>query len=183
MRQGDFRSNSLRALQAIKRDFSHETRHRGEEYYRRGAVEIIDTQPNRVRARVRGTNIYDLSVEWDGSQYSYSCTCPRFQQHEDLCKHIWATLLAADAKGILPGAEEDVDDDEDPDEEFTPEVREMQFGNRKVEFVKYRERAQPSQPRRHAVWRRRLDELRSDWRWNGAPPPAAWPAGKEIVYA
>ena len=94
----------MRALQVIRRDFSHKTRERGKDYYRRGAVEIVDSEPNHIRARVQGTDLYNLSIDWDGSQYSYSCSCPRFQEHEDLCKHIWATLLAADARGILPGA-------------------------------------------------------------------------------
>ena len=180
----------MRALQVIQRDFSHKTRERGEEYYRRGTVEIIDSEPNRVRARVQGSNLYHLSIGWDGSQYSYSCSCPRFQEHDDLCKHIWATLLAADARGVLPGAEDladetdgDDDDDEEEDDEFVQEVQTMKFGNREVEFLKFRERPHTTQPRRHAVWRRRLDELRSDYRWNALPPPAPWPVDKQIVYA
>jgi hypothetical protein len=182
----------LRALQVIKRDFSHKTRERGEDYYRRGAVEIIDTEPNLIRARVQGTHLYNLSIGWDGSQYSYSCSCPRFQEHEDFCKHIWATLLAADARGTLPGAADfandtngdDEDEEEDDEEsEFVPEVQTMKFGNRQIELVKYRERPRAAEPRRHTVWRRRLEELRTDFRWNSLPAPAPWPVDKQIVYS
>ncbi|MGD0389305.1 MAG: DEAD/DEAH box helicase [Tepidisphaeraceae bacterium] len=174
----------MRALQAIQSDFSRKTRERGEDYYRRGMVKIIDSQPNRVLARVQGTQLYDVNVGWSGSEYSYFCTCPRYEEHNELCKHVWATLLAAESRGVLPGAEDFRDETEEEEEEFTPEIRPMKLGNRKVDFVHFRERPRPEQePQRHAVWRRRLTELRSDWRWKETAPPAPWPAGKQIVYA
>ena len=96
----------MRALQAIQSDFSRKTRESGEDYYRRGVVEIIDSQPNRVLARVQGSRLYDVNVGWSGSEYSYFCTCPHYEEHGELCKHIWATLLAAESGGVLPGAED-----------------------------------------------------------------------------
>jgi superfamily II DNA or RNA helicase len=180
----------LRALQAIQSDFSRKTRESGEDYYRRGVVEIIDSQPNRVLARVQGSRLYDVNVGWSGSEYSYFCTCPHYEEHGELCKHIWATLLAAESGGVLPGAEDfhavgsASADETDEEEEYVPEIRTMKLGNRKVDFVHFQERTRPAQePKRHAVWRRRLGELRSDWRWEMRGPPDPWPAGKQIVYA
>ena len=145
----------MRALQAIQSDFSRKTRESGEDYYRRGVVEIIDSQPNRVLARVQGSRLYDVNVGWSGSEYSYFCTCPHYEEHGELCKHIWATLLAAESRGVLPGAEDFHDENEEEEEEYTPEVRTMKLGNREVDFVRFRERPRPAQePQRHAVWRR-----------------------------
>ena len=46
------------------------------------------------------------SKRWTHSSRS-SCTCPHFMNHSLICKHIWATILAAEAQGIPliePGA-------------------------------------------------------------------------------
>ena len=91
---------------------------------------------------------------------------------------------AADFANDTNGDEEDQEDEEDDDEpEFVPEVQTMKFGNRQVELLKYRERPRAAEPRRHTVWRRRLEELRTDYRWNSLPAPAPWPVDKQIVYA
>jgi len=178
----------LRALQVIKRDFSHNARKKGEAYYRDGAVEITKAEPNHIRARVEGTNIYQVSVDWNGTEYNYSCSCPVYDEYGDMCKHLWATVLAADERRLLTvvdapgdGNGDDIDEDDD-DPEFEPEVQTMTIGNRRLELIKYRERPQTDQPRRHAVWRRRLDEIRNDFHWHPVSEPAPWPAEREIVY-
>ena len=177
---------SLRALQTIQSDFTKSTRHKGEDYFRRRTVTILDHDATRIRARVRGTYEYEVSIGWDGSEYSYDCTCPHFQDHGELCKHVWATILTADARHILPSGNNNVDETEgdlDNDEDdFVREVRPVKLGNRKVDFVHFREQPRQPEPKRHAVWRRRLSELRNDWRWQKAEPPAPWPKDKEIVY-
>ncbi len=92
----------MTAIQELKSDFPRHTRQKGEEYYRRRAVEILDGEPGHIRARVQGTYPYDVHIGWDDDEYHYSCSCPHFVNHDEPCKHIWATLLAADARGILP---------------------------------------------------------------------------------
>jgi hypothetical protein len=182
----------LRALQAIQSDFSRTTRLKGEDYFRRGTVDIVEHDPSRVVAQVQGGDNYDVQIGWNGSEYSYFCSCPHYEDHGALCKHIWATLLAADARQILPGAEEiqglhqgESDEDDDwENEDFVPEVRSMKLGNRNVNFVQYREKPKPvRKSNSHAVWRRRLEELRSDWRFEGEAPAPPWPGGKQIIYA
>ncbi len=185
----------LRALQAIQADFSRTTRLKGEDYFRRGAVRILENDSGRVVAQVQGGDLYDVNIGWNGSEYSYFCTCPHYSDNGALCKHIWATLVAADARKILPGADEmprlrestdETEDDwEDDEEDFEPEIRSMNFGNRKVDFIHYREKPKPPQnkPKSHAVWRRRLSELRTDWSWENDSPQNPWPPGKQIIYA
>jgi superfamily II DNA or RNA helicase len=178
----------LTAIQELKSDFSRKTRLKGEEYYRRKAVDIVDSEVGHIRARVQGSYLYDVNVGWDDEEYHYGCSCPHFVDHDEPCKHIWATLLAADARGILPA---DVHDDgpeddevEDADEDFIPEVQRLKFGNREVELLRFRENPHPAhaKPQRHAVWRRRLTEMRSGWMWREKPAAPPWPQGKQIVY-
>ena len=94
-------------------------------------MDIVNSEVGHIRARVQGSYLYDVNVGWDDEEYHYGCSCPHFVDHDEPCKHIWATLLAADARGILPA---DVHDDgpeddevEDADEGFhsrgaTPEI-------------------------------------------------------------
>jgi SWIM zinc finger len=180
----------LRALQTIQADFTKSTRYKGEDYFRRRTVTILDHDATRIRASVRGTYEYEVQIGWDGSEYSYDCTCPHFQDHGELCKHVWATILTADARHILPSSNNNVDetkdaeDDGDNDEDnFVREVRQVKLGNRKVDFVRFREQPREPEPKRHAVWRRRLSELRNDYRFQGNTPPQPWPVDKQIIYA
>jgi superfamily II DNA or RNA helicase len=176
----------------LKNDFPRKTREKGENYYRRKAVEIINSEPGRIRARVQGAHLYDVNVGWDDDQYSYNCSCPVFVDRNEPCKHVWATLLAADAKGILPGNVPDADpddfqqeeDDEEENQQFIPETRLVKLGDREVPFLRYRESTAPSdaKPQRHAIWRRRLTEMRSAWMWREDPAGASWPVDKQIVY-
>jgi hypothetical protein len=175
----------LTSIQILRSDFSRQTRNKGEDYYRRKAVQIVDSEPGRIRARVQGSHLYDVSIGWDEVEYHYHCSCPYFVEEGEPCKHLWATLLAADAKGILPEDVETMDeDDAEEEEEFVPEVRTMKLGNREVQFLKFREVDRPAhgKPQRHAIWRRRLTEMRSNWTWRGEPAASPWPANKQIVY-
>ena len=74
--------------------------------------------------------------------------------------------------------------DEVEEEEFVPEVRTLKLGNREVQFLKFRETHRPAnaKPQRHAVWRRRLTEMRSNWTWRNEAPASVWPVNKQIVY-
>ena len=63
-----------------------------------------------------------LDWEFSREQLAVCCTCPYYDEHAT-CKHIWATILAADTAnigprgkgrlGILPMEPEDYDDDDD----------------------------------------------------------------------
>ncbi len=92
----------LSALLAPK--FTHNVRHRGEEYYWRGQVRIECASETEVRARVRGSQTYDVELNSTDGKLSVSCDCPYFMDNDDPCKHLWATILAAEAEGCLTGA-------------------------------------------------------------------------------
>jgi superfamily II DNA or RNA helicase len=90
----------------IGRDFSVISKKRGENYYREGRVRISQGGPDMVEAEVRGSyDTYGVELDWNGDTLETYCDCPA----ADLgpCKHIWATVLAADAKGYLSDVEVD----------------------------------------------------------------------------
>ncbi|HXG55496.1 MAG TPA: DEAD/DEAH box helicase [Vicinamibacterales bacterium] len=77
------------------------TRAKGQAYYLRGAVTSIDTTGSYLSATVRGTRAYQVTIFPNEGGFTASCDCPFFSEHHDICKHIWATILAADQGGML----------------------------------------------------------------------------------
>jgi superfamily II DNA or RNA helicase len=75
-------------------------RERGARYYLGGRVAIVEELPGFVEARVVGTDVYVVSLNWeeDDPESTWGdCTCPAFDR--DLaCKHLWALVLATDAR-------------------------------------------------------------------------------------
>src|SRR6185369_960309 len=76
---------------------------RGLEYFTRGFIKIIRGDREVVRATVKGSYDYDVFLRIVGRNLLVSCTCPYYDN--DLCKHIWATLLSAERKGYLMGTD------------------------------------------------------------------------------
>ena len=86
------------------RNFSDAVRSRGQSYFVKGRVAVIATRPGEVIAKVRGTTKYRVRLRMRGSKLLASCTCPYFSPQGEPCKHLWATLLLAEAKGLLQSA-------------------------------------------------------------------------------
>ncbi|HEY7043546.1 MAG TPA: SWIM zinc finger family protein [Nocardioidaceae bacterium] len=68
------------------------SRRRGEAYAAEGRVRVVRRAPDQVVAVVEGTESYDVQVSTDDA----FCTCPIGQRGE-VCKHVVATVLAADS--------------------------------------------------------------------------------------
>ena len=81
-------------------EFNPKIRDRGLAYFRGGAVKILDHSDFYVLARVEGTLDYFVELSLTSNSLDVACTCPYFGDGED-CKHIWATMLAADSKNYL----------------------------------------------------------------------------------
>src|SRR5437870_411970 len=79
---------------------------RGRSYFLRGAVHILEGDAWSVQADVQGTSLYEVGLTRNKAAIKAWCTCPYFQDNLDPCKHIWATLLAAEAQGYLRGSGE-----------------------------------------------------------------------------
>src|SRR5829696_10212068 len=81
-------------------EFNPKIRDRGFAYFRGGAVKILEHSDSYVLARVEGTLDYFVELTLALNSLDVACTCPYFADGQD-CKHIWATMLAADSKNYL----------------------------------------------------------------------------------
>ena len=86
------------------RNFSDAVRSRGQSYFVKGRVSVMAARPGEVVAKVRGTSKYRVRLRMRGSKLLASCTCPYFSPQGEPCKHLWATLLMAEARGLLQSA-------------------------------------------------------------------------------
>jgi hypothetical protein len=89
----------------ISEEVGRLTQERGRDYFNRGAVERIEGDRTSARAVVKGTLRYDVEITSIDEFMDYSCTCPFFERDLEPCKHIWATVLAAEQRGYLRGRE------------------------------------------------------------------------------
>jgi superfamily II DNA or RNA helicase len=78
-------------------------RKKGTAYFEEGRVSLLLHEANRVEATVSGSSLYGVALRREGQQLFGSCTCPYFDDHDEICKHVWATILAADAVQALRG--------------------------------------------------------------------------------
>ena len=90
--------------QKVVRNFSDAVRSRGQSYFVKGRVSVMAARPGEVVAKVRGTSKYRVRLRMRGSKLLASCTCPYFSPQGEPCKHLWATLLMAEARGMLQSA-------------------------------------------------------------------------------
>ena len=80
--------------------FNPKIRDRGFAYFRGGAVKILEHSDFYVLAHVKGRLEYFVELTLTSNSLDVACTCAYFAGGED-CKHIWATMLAADSKNYL----------------------------------------------------------------------------------
>ena len=91
--------------QKVSREFADAVRARGQSYFAKGRVAVTSAKAGEiVVAKVRGTESYKVKLRVRGGKLHASCTCLYFGPEGEPCKHLWATILAADAKGLLQSA-------------------------------------------------------------------------------
>ena len=174
-------------------DFDGAILHRGADYFRNGRVRIDSASASRIVAIVRGSSRYQVELARKGRKIHASCTCPYFDV--DLCKHIWAVILAAEKQQLLQGKglelahggieDDDLDEDDDDDYQDDDDDEEASRYPPPV-AARIRPPARPPAPRRPSKpealsWRKQLAGLHS------RPPPAyspsePWPPGRELLY-
>src|ERR1019366_360952 len=89
-----------RLASKLSRLFTSTVRGRGQTYYARGAVNIRHGSAIKVDATVWGSEDYEVEIEWANGELTLYCSCPYFDS-DGPCKHLWATVLAAEARGYL----------------------------------------------------------------------------------
>src|SRR5262245_533252 len=93
--------HTMGIAQKVSRNFSDAVRARGQSYFVKGRVTLMAARAAEVVARVRGTAKYRVRVRLRGSKLLASCSCPYFNPQGEPCKHLWATLLLAESRGLL----------------------------------------------------------------------------------
>ena len=94
-------------------------RSNGTYYYRSGAVLELTGTDWVVNGTVRGTRDYRVEVVRDQDRFTASCECPYYADRSEICKHIWAALLEAEARQLL-GGDGIVEDDAILEPEYRP---------------------------------------------------------------
>ena len=92
--------STIRLSLALGQQISHGSRTRGLTYFLSGAVRALTVEQGVIEATVRGAESYAVWIEPDGSRLRASCTCPFFIDRFEICKHIWAVVLASEAQSI-----------------------------------------------------------------------------------
>lgn len=91
----------------LRDEFLQQDRTRGERYFNADLVTNLYAENGRIYASVEGSYGVEYSVEVSrrGSRYLLSCECERFQSGFN-CKHVWATILAADQESAGRGGKQ-----------------------------------------------------------------------------
>jgi superfamily II DNA or RNA helicase len=166
-------------VNALASQVTRNVQHRGRDYFERGAVDIHTTGPDLIEAEVWGTEDYLVSLRRLERGIGVSCSCPYYADRQTPCKHVWATLLAAEDHGHMASwndgrplallADEeprlDGDDDLDLDDDLGDRGHVLQF---------------PDRAQRPHGWRQQLRDLEDDS--EGLREPAVWPSTREILY-
>ena len=90
----------MKVSDVLAPDVAPQVRFRGEQYFQEGRVNIILAKPGKVFATVHGSRKYDVDVAASGRELDYYCSCP-YGNEGEICKHVWATVLAAEEDGYL----------------------------------------------------------------------------------
>src|SRR3954451_24062792 len=82
-------------------------RERGRQYFQTGKGQIVSAGPEEVEAGVSGDEEYRVSLRREEANVWVFCSCAFFEGGEP-CKHVWATVLAADERKALRGSAGDL---------------------------------------------------------------------------
>jgi hypothetical protein len=154
-------------------DFAGTVRRRGQNYVWQRLVRIDEGSDRAITARVTGSRIYDVGLRWEDGTLSAWCDCPYFVT-EGPCKHLWATILAAEARGYLSALASEPDllvdyvasDSDDPEDEPDQEPEKP---------------APPPQPPSRPRWLSQLEQI-------SAPAPrdyqsgTPWRSDRQLLY-
>ena len=147
--------------------FNPRIRDRGLAYFRSGAVKILEHSDFYVLAQVEGNLDYSVQLSLTLHSLDVACTCPYFADGED-CKHIWATMLAADNKNYLS-------------EVNLHGPLKLVYDDDGLEALQLLEEDEPA-PAPQLLWQQQLAVI-TDSIKNARPPQRnPWPDNREIYY-
>jgi superfamily II DNA or RNA helicase len=159
-------------------------RKRGQGYYTSGAVRIRRGDDRSVEAAVQGTERYQVTLRRGPKALRVWCTCPYCDEFSEPCKHIWATILTADAWGYLrpPPGENDprrvilTEDAAEEDGWATPATPRLASTPRALPTYR------PQPPRRPPPWEAALTRVRGELERQETQNRDSWPPNRQILY-
>jgi superfamily II DNA or RNA helicase len=172
-------------------------RERGHSYYLSRAVHIEYGDKRLVQATVQGGDTYEVTLELRRKKLRAWCSCPFCEDNFQVCKHIWATLLAADAKHYLTRAaapnvriemDEGLAEEREPSEEEWGEGEEewdeFEEPERRPEWALPlpRNRSNKGKKPAPANWKKQLASLNETASPFGFQRAEVWPSSREIIY-
>src|SRR5262245_12928976 len=90
--------------QVFEGQFRGDIRFRGAAYFKAERVSITRVTPQQVLAVVQDGIEYETRLTRDGNSLQMHCSCTPGERPGSPCKHLWATILAVDASGIIAGS-------------------------------------------------------------------------------
>jgi hypothetical protein len=167
--------------------FSDPVRSRGRAYFATGRVIIVAGDKQVVRAFVTGGERYEVSLRIEGRELLVACTCPYYDN--SLCKHIWATMLAAERKGHLTGADHlptrlvmsdvlAIDEDDEDGEGGYDDSGEYREGRRPTNSNRLR----TGPTAKPAVWQQQIESVNRTMRSFSDEEHRLWPSSRELFY-
>ncbi len=160
--------------------FSRKIRERGGQIYRGHRVTIQDGSAVEAAAEVQGSQLYEVGLAWEEGALNGWCDCPYFDDN-GACKHLWATILAAEAKGYLSAAASDEElvffenYNDDYDAELSPSSKPLSNHLRLTPGI-----VKPPAPKPPA-WRQKLTAIASQ-HTASTRGTDEWPAKRQIIY-
>jgi len=149
-------------------DFDPTSQRKGRALFMERSVRLNSGSPRHFHGEVQGSRYYEVSIDFDGRTISVFCECPYFADSGP-CKHLWATVLEADRRGLLAEAANcaELSLEEARDEELDVEESEP--------FLIHRPPAPP--PTRVPLWQDHLTSIQRTLSAESKVPP-----GVEIIY-
>jgi hypothetical protein len=173
-------------------EFSHTAQSEGEKIFLRAGVKFDEHLPDTIEATVQGGQPYTVYMSREKGAVRYACDCPHYASTGAPCKHVWATLLAAEAAGYVDQWKTDRHLDLLPDDDdFLEDEAPPQYPRNPLEATLRTlvnpSRARSSGSRRKrataAEWKQSLANLRDAMQLKDQQQTVAgWPAGREVLY-
>ena len=180
--------------------FSARVRSRGAVYFSRGSVHLDEVSGNLVEATVWGTAEYYVTLCLQKRALFVGCDCP-YSADYGACKHVWATLLAAEKKGFLSDLDSKIplrlelddgefdnpdndlaaDDEIFEDGEEPPSAFDLTHGTHKSR-VRETPRLEKRKKAPLAAWKSKLNSLIETLAYIDSPLESVWPPLREVGY-
>jgi superfamily II DNA or RNA helicase len=90
--------------QVLEGQFRGDIRFRGAAYLKAERVSITRVTPEQVYAVVQDGVDYQTQLSREGNDLKMHCACTQGERPASACKHLWATILAVDAGGLISGS-------------------------------------------------------------------------------